>query len=473
MYQWLPVNIVGQTYQSRSLPLSAQSTIGLYPEFNPTGRTQKALHSWLGSIRRVTSAYGANRGSHVFKSVLYKVSGTSLVKVDENLAETLIGTIAGANRCIFADDGNNLIIVTGSKAYQYDLTTLTEITDPDLESPDSVAVLNNQLIYDGNNGRWVVASAGDPDDIPDINYAVAESNGDDLVRVYVFNQIVYLMGTGTIEPWFNSGSGNPPFSRIDGGIIEHIGLFALHSAVNTKEYLYFLGSDKNVYRISGYQAESITPPATSHQFFRLQAAEDAIANTVNIDAQDFYILTFPTANKTYVFSEQLNVWFNLTTGSDEDRYLMDSYQFVYGRRLVMDYRNGNVLELDYETFTDDTELQVRQRDTVPINGIELKLPAQKLIMSSFRLILHTGVGLESGQGSSPLFFVGTSIDGGRTFDFSGNPYINPGESGNNIITVQLDKVLEFEDLIIRIRVTDPIFVSIHGAAILVDKAGEW
>lgn len=478
MYKWLPVNIVGQDYRSRSRPLSAQSTKNLTVESNPAARTQLAMHSWPGSIRRLTSTYGADRGSHVFQGRLYKVSGTTLLSVSSLFSETSIGTIAGSQRCIFADDGVNMVIVTGSTAYQYNGVTLSTIADADLESPDSVAVLNNQLIYDGNNGRWVVATAGDPDDIPDINYAVAESNGDDLVRVYVFNQTVYLMGVRTIETWFNSGSGSPPFTRIDGGIIETLGLYALHSVANTNNYLYFLASDKNVYRITGYQAEMITPPATSYQIFNL-VADDAIGMTLNIDAQNYYILSFPSANKTFTFSEQMFSvdpalsWVELTSGADEDRYRMNSYQFVYGKRLFTDHRNGNVLELDYNTYTDDSEPQIRQRDTAPINGINLGLPAQKLIMSSFRLILHTGVGLETGQGSSPAFYIGTSTDGGRNFDFTGNPYIDPGRSGNYIITVQLDKVLEFEDLIIRIRVSDPIFVSIHGAAILVDKAGDW
>ena len=147
--------------------------------------------------------------------------------------------------------------------------------------------------------------------------------------------------------------------------------------------------------------------------------------------------------------------------------------FVYGKRLITDYRNGNVLELDYDTYTDDGQPQIRQRDTQPINGVSLGMPGQKLVMDSFRLIVQTGVGIASGQGSDPKFFIGTSVDGGRNFDYSGNPYVSIGTGGNYTITVQLDKVLEFEDLVIRVRCSDPVFISIHGAAIHVDKGGEW
>lgn len=468
-FQTLPINIVGQSYASRSLPLSAQSTINLYPEANPTGRTETALQNWYGSIRRVTGTYGVDRGSHNFNGTLYKVSGTSLIKVDSSLNETLIGTISGSNRCVFANDGTNMVITTGGTTYQYDGTTLSTITDPDLETPDSVTNINNQMVYDGNGGRWVVATPGDPDDVPDINYAAAESNGDDLVRTYEFNQTLYLMGCQSIESWFNSGSGSPPFTRIEGGIIKK-GLLALHSVANSFNFIYMMGADKQVYQITGYQLIPITPPAIAHQFAK-DDWSDAVGMTITMEGQNIYIISSSNANKTYAYSEELKIWFQPSFGVDGERHIINSYQYVYGKHLITDYRNGNVLELDPDTFTDDSEVQIRQRDSAPINGIQLGQPGKRLIMSSLELIMETGVGLATGQGSDPSIEIGVSIDGGRTFNYQGNPYISPGNSGDYITRVRLDKMISFYDLIVRIRVSDPIFISIHSASIDVDLAG--
>lgn len=471
-YQKLPVKFIGGSYKSRSRPLSVQSTVNLYPEYNPTGRSDGALQNWPGSERIVTSvAVGADRGSHDFNGVLYKVTGTKLYRVNSVLAETEIGTIAGSARCIFADNGSNMVIVNQGTAYSYNGVTLSQITDADLESPDSVAVLNNQFIYDGDGGRWVVSSPGIPGDIPDVNYASAESNGDDLVRVYVFNQVLYLFGTKTVEPWVNVETTDPPpFVRVDGGIIEDLGLYALHSVANTNQYMYFMASNRNVYRVINYQAENITTPALSYQFSQMTLT-DAIGMTLNIDSQDLYVINFPTDDITYVFSEQLNLWFQIAYGADIGRHLMNSYHLIYNKHVITDYRNGNVLELKQNVYEDDSGVQIRQRDSVPINGVSLNKPGQRLIMSSFELIMETGVGLATGQGSDPEIKIGTSIDGGRTFDYNGNPYVSIGASGDYILVVRLDKVISFYDLVIRVVVSDPVFISIHAANIEIDIAG--
>lgn len=466
-FQVLPVNIVGESYKSRSLPLSAQATVNLLPEVNKSGRTKTALQNFLGSKAWTTGA-GADRGSINFNGTLYVISGNTLYSVSSSGAKTSIGTIAGTDRCMLASDSSNLIIVTGSTAYQYDGATLSAITDADLENPNTVTVINNQAIYDGNNGRWVVATAGDPDDIPAINYAVAESNGDDLLRVHHFNQTLYLFGSVNVETWYNSGTGSPPFTRIEGGIIEK-GLHAVHSVANTTDYIYFLDSDKKVSRAAGYQLEeTITPPAIAHQMFKM-TADDAVGMTMNVEGQNLYVITFPTGNKTFAYSETFDTWFELSYGVNGGRHLMNSYQFVYGKRLITDYRNGNIYELDAETFTDNGEVQLRQRVSAPINGISLGLPGSKFTMEWFELFIETGIGLATGQGSEPEIMFYTSVDGGRTFDAGGVGYISAGESGDYVIRVRYDCMIEFQELLIKIQVSDPVFLSIHGAAISVQQ----
>jgi len=461
----LPVDVVGEYYVSRSLPLSAQSTINLYPEGNPSGRASTALQNWLGAKGWLTAS-GADRGFAKYKNVLYQVSGEDLYLVDDLRVRTSVGTVPGTARCEFANDGTFLIIVTEGKAYQFDGTTLSEITDPDLETPDSVAVLNNQVIYDGDEGRWVVASPADPDNIPAINYAIAESQGDDLIRVHTFNQTLYLMGSDSIETWFNSGTGSPPFTRIEGGILESKGLLALHSVAKTTNYTYFMDSDQIVSRVSGYQAEEITSPALAHEFSKL-VCSDAIGMSMVVEGQQFYVISFPTSNKTFAFSETFSTWVQLSYGTTGGRHLMNAYMFIYGKHLISDYRNGNIYELDADTFTDNGEVQVRERVTPPINGISLGMPGAVFTMEYFEVFIETGVGTVSGQGVAPAIMFSTSTDGGRTFDSSGVGYIGMGEGGDYLIRVRYDCLIEFQELLIKIRVTDPAFISIHGAFISV------
>jgi hypothetical protein len=279
------------------------------------------------------------------------------------------------------------------------------------------------------------------------------------------------MGTHTIETQFNSDSGSPPFTRIDGGVLENKGLYALHSAAHSTNFLYFLDSNLMVTRVTGYQAQEITPPALAHRFKEI-ATGDEIGFVVTIEGQVIYVLNF--TDETWAFSETTGQWFQLSYGVNGGRHLMNSYQFCYGKHLVTDYRNGNIYELDPDTFTDNGEVQIRERVTPPINGISLGLPQSRFLMSRFSLDIHTGVGIASGQGSSPQFLMYYSVDGGRTWTNQGTAgYVNPGESGNYITRVNFDAMVSFIDLLIKIKVSDPVFVSIHGASITVEQCEGW
>ena len=111
------LNIVGQSYEHRSPAISKQRTINLIPQAELTGAAQSSLVSWYGSVPW-SSGSGVGRGLYVFNGVLYKVSDQTLYSIDSSGVQTSIGTIAGSNRCVFADDGPNLKITPASSGYQ-------------------------------------------------------------------------------------------------------------------------------------------------------------------------------------------------------------------------------------------------------------------------------------------------------------------------------------------------------------------
>ena len=90
-----------------------------------------------------------------------------------------LGTIPGKDRCVMANDSNQLIITTGSTPYRYTVAGGVEaITDPDLVNPRSVAYLNSQFIFDNNNGTWgefVTSSIEEGLAIDALDFANAES----------------------------------------------------------------------------------------------------------------------------------------------------------------------------------------------------------------------------------------------------------------------------------------------------------
>jgi len=192
----LPINLTGPSSQSRAPYLNNQKTLNLYPEIN--GK-QFILNSFPG-LKSFATGDGPCRGMFSHLDILYHVSGNYLYTVTSAGVKTNRGTITGVERCIFAGIGTNVVIVTNGTVYQWDGATLTAITDSDLETPNSVAHLNNQIIYDGNNGRWASSDVGDATNINGLNYATAESHADDLIRVYSYQQLLYMFGDVSTEP---------------------------------------------------------------------------------------------------------------------------------------------------------------------------------------------------------------------------------------------------------------------------------
>ncbi len=441
--------------------------MNLIPQAETTGAAESSMVSWPGS-KPFYTASGVNRGMTVFVNELYKVTDNTLFKISSTGVATDLGTINGSNRCIFANDGTNLIITTGGTGYQLTGTTLTEITDSDFENGNSVTYLQQQMVYDGNGGRFQVSDVGDPNSLQPNNFATAESSPDDTIRVFAFRERVYVFGEKSVETWYNSGVGNPPFSRVNGGTM-NVGLAAIHSVGATDDFCYFLGDDRRVYRFSSHQPQNITSIAVSHQIDLLGDVSDAAGGIVRIEGQSFYVLTFPSADVTLVFNEQSNAWFNLSTGADELRYIGDGYAEVYGKRLIADKASGGILELDLNTFTDNGQVRIQERIFGPINGTALGVDGERLLMSWVDIIMQMGVGLVTGQGENPQLMVSASFDGGKTFSQEQDVLI--GRQGEGRIKARFDHTESFYDCYIKVRLSDPVFLSIFGAAIGLKQSG--
>jgi Neuraminidase (sialidase) len=142
---------------------------------------------------------------------------------------------------------------------------------------------------------------------------------------------------------------------------------------------------------------------------------------------------------------------------------MSSYAHIYSKRLVADRRNGNIYELDFDTFDDNGDTIIRQRDTVKISGKELGFPGKEIFMDRLELVIETGTGIITGQGSDPRIMMSYSDDGGRTwspeqwgyigkmgdFTYSQNPYWTDLGS--------------FHERQFRFKVSDPVKVTLISA----------
>lgn len=315
------------------------------------------------------------------------------------------------------------------------------------------------MIYDGDGGRFVSSSVGDASTIDGLDYATAETNADNLIRPYAYDERVYMMGDKTIETWWNSGTGRPPFDRLQGGGIP-IGLGALHSVSSNDRFTYLLGDDNSVYRIQGTTEQNVTPDNLVIEFSKYDTVSDAIGYTLKWDGQEFYLLTFPTGRKTWMYPEG-GEWFQLSSGVNDGRYIGNSYAFAHRKHLISDYRNGNIYELKRDVYSENGDPIQRVRDSASLHSGLAGQPGKGFELNRFELLLETGVGATSGQGVEPVVMLSVSEDGGRTFGTE--MWGEIGRLGEFQWKVEWGPLGTMESAVFRVKTSDPVFYSIHSA----------
>lgn len=470
-YQSIPINIAGPSYQDRSRALSSQQTNGFYHEVVESGKDKFVIKSFPGQKLLGSAAAAEDRGQHQMAEVGYRVLGTTLYEVSSTGVHTDRGIINGSSRCIFADDGVNLFIVADFIVNHYDsaTNTVTRVTDANINGALSVDFINNRFLYTFPQ-LTVLSNTGDGSTASGLNAINEESNGDDLVRDYVFDQVIYRFGKRSCPNWWNSGVGTPPIERIEGQII-NIGLGATHSVVNTKDYVYWLGSDNQIYRARGGQEKVMSTAAISGAIQSYSVTSDAFGGVFTIDDKTMCIFTFPTANKTWVLNEELGKdgWFELSEGVDFGRYNAGSILEVYNKVLVGDRSDGQLYELDFDTYDQAGETWTRRRVISSINGDALKQKGKRVQMSRLELIMEVGVGLISGQGEDPLIMIEASYDGGKSW--STGKWMRIGRQGETNIRAEWFNLKSFYDMIIRITTSDPVAYNIYSGVIDLKLAG--
>lgn len=443
---------VGQSYKHHDLLLSAQTTKNWLPEINQETTTTVSLQPFHGASV-FSAGSGNDRGFYNWNGVPYKVTDGNLYKLNKNGTQTLIGIIAGSGRCSFSANEFNLVIVSGGVAYSYDGATLTLNTSPNLESPNYATQLNNQWIYQGVGNRWASSDAGLPLTINGLSYAAAESDGDPLVRPYAFDQLVYFFGTETIEPWYNSGVGDPPFDRIEQGIIQ-TGLGAADSVAHNDKVIYFLGDDKLVYRLAGSEAQSVSSTAIAQAFNDYDDVSKAIGYTLTLNSQQLYIINIPNT-ATWIFNESAGAWSELTTSSNDLAYPATGHVYAYNKHLIAD--GGNILELDKDLNTYNGDYQIKERVTGLISGALFgeQFIGKKLFMSRLEIIAK----VKSAVSVNPVVMVDWSDDAGETW--SNRRYITLDKNGEYNYRAKLTGLGSFYNRVFRFRISDDCSMSLH------------
>lgn len=445
--QTIEVPLVGPTYSNRALSVGNQLTKNFYIEVN---QDELALMPFPGLKPFSVAGVNKHRGCGVYNGAFYVVSGEELHKVGSDGSSTLIGNIPGSNRVVMTEDQSRLVIAVGdSKPYQYDGSTISQATDVDTPSANTVAYINDRVVYDTVNGL-AFADLDSPLVVNSANVLFSNTRIDEVVAAITHRQQIYSFGKRTIEPVYFTGSGTPPYSRVNNAVQE-VGTESPYSIASDKDFIYFFGHDRQAYRMSGVSSQTITNPAIGRVWSDYSKVDDATGHCFSFDGQRFYLLSFPSEGESWLFNESAGAWSSLGYDVTGGAHLIAGIAWVYDKWLACDRRNGNVYELDPDTFTDNGDTVHRVRTTKAIEGRDYHLPGKQLTMDRLELVIEPGMSLVSKESQVIMQY---SDDNGRTW--STEEFSHIGERGEYGYRVEWFCLGSFYKRILRFTMSDAI-----------------
>lgn len=457
-----PIPFVGPAYEARSANFSSQRCINLMLE-GGEGKAPAQLVGTPGLASWTTLTEGGIRGMFdIDGTTSIMVSGGYVWRVTTAAAATFIGSIPNDFRPVqITSNGTDIVICSAGQLFSINIATwaLAFI----MNGVSSVDYIDDHFIateQGTNNFIWtdVLTTTFDP-----LNIQATNGSPDVLVGVKVARRTIYLFGHTSIEQWYDSGGGDIPFSRIDGGFFE-IGCVAKDSIAELDSVFWLGGSDGgagSVWTISGGAPKRISTPAIEYAISQWPDVSDAEAFTYTQEGHSFYVLSSQSGNETWAYDITTQKWHQrawLHASGDLHRIRPRCHLYFAGKNLVGDWENTNVYEYDLDTYSDNGNPlpAIRACQTLQ-SGLEIQPTV------TFRLDMDTGVGLTTGQGSNPQAMLRWSKDGGKTW--SNSIWRSFGRIGEYFRRCIWHRVGGGERMVFELTVTDPVRRNITGAYI--------
>lgn len=406
-----------QSYESRSLPLSAQRMVNAFIEIQPQGtKSQVPIFAAPGLAQFTVLPTSPIRGLWNFRGDLYVVAGDSVYRVNSAGGYKLLGTgISGSGVVSMSDNGTQLIIVNGVAGYIVDDTdTFQQITSGNFYSASTVIFFDNYFVLDrkGTN-QFFLSALNDGLTYNALDFASAEAQPGFLTAVAQNLQLLFLFAQNHIELWYDSGANDFPFARYAGGVIER-GCIAPHTVVLQDDALFFLGADKVFYRLQGNVPLRISTHAIEHAIQQYGDVSDAFCFTYTIEGHKMVVLTFPSVPHTWVYDISTKMWHERVSwdanDNSLDRWRGNCACEIYSKVLIGDAFSGVIGYLDWDLNTEyNNTIQVLMHSS-PVHSDRLRL-----FVNRFELDMQAGVGNATGDGSSPLVLLRWSKDGAETW----------------------------------------------------------
>lgn len=469
-------------YKARSVIASAQRCVNLYPEINQreafmympqqTAPTILTHYPTPGLKLLATAPSGPIRGLYrANDNNLYCCAGSTIYRVDSNFGLTALGSIAFANTpVVMADNGTDIMIVDASaNGYTVHMSSgaFAKITDAAFYGGTRVDYLDTFFVLNRTGFPTWYCSRSNATTFDPLYFASKTGYADNTMSIVVCSRQIWLIGQLTTEVWYDAGNPDFPFSPVPGAFIQH-GTIATYSVASSDVNVFWLTEDLQgramVLQGSGYQAERISTHAIEGEWSSYSTIADAIGFCYQQAGHTFYVLTFPTADKTWVYDVSTQLWHERAWIDDngvEHRHRAMCHAYCYEKNIVGDWENGNIYELDLNTYTDNGQ-PIRRIRTFPHLLNELK----RVSYHKFTADMQLGT-LDDTTSNEPTMQL-------RWSDTRGASWNNPisqvmGVQGEYSRIAQFRRLGMARDRVFEISWSVPTLTALNGASIDIEQ----
>lgn len=475
------IQLFGVGTQSESRAITAQRRLNCQVEVRrEQDRTAFALTSRPGLKLYLTTLSGSpSRGMHAVNTLsaplFFTVHNNTLYSVNNAMVINNIGTITGGTGTVsMADDGTWLVIVDGTNGWTYNMITpagLNQITDGNFTTtPRTVTWQDNYFCVtsSGSTKQFQfsqISPSIDPTTWPAAQIGFGSSGGGALQNGFAYHNILNLFGDTYAEFWQDTGSPDLPYALIPGSA-QGYGLaapFSLQSFDNSLAGLFKSGEGGvNVSRLSGFSLRKVSDHDMDEILSGYSAVSDGIGLSFNYSGHPMYVINLPSAGKTWMYDGYANVWSELQSGTG--RYWGTYTCNFLGTQLVSDYNNGNIYQLDANTFSDNGT-------AIPMEVVSKHIwnDDKYVGIKHIQIDIESGVGTTTGQGSNPVCDLQVSKDGGASFYSVG--FSSMGALGNYTTRLTWNNLGAARDWVLKLRITDPVKRVITGASAEIAGSG--
>ena len=477
---------IGGTYRTGSPRIGVEQCLNMIPVVHggPAVRPTSPL-SYIrtpGSRLFSEAGNGPIRGMFSQDGRMAVVSGAEAYSIAASGAATKLGDVATSQLPAYIDAngsaGTQFMFTTGGSGYiwNWNTSSFTQITDVDFPANvQSCAFSDGYFLALGLNTRQVNYSAlFDGTSWGSTDLIQKTQSADNIRNMSVVNKLIYLLGSQKTEIWQNTGDALVTFAPLPGVLIEQ-GIDAFAGICKAGNTLVWMGLNE-AGKGRAYMDVNFTPVPISHSgveevWATYDRTDDAILFPYLYKGHLFVVVTFPTANATWVADMNTNppIWhewgyLNPATGMI-DAHLARCHTFAFNKHLVGSRVDGKIYELTGDCYTDDADVNGANGDPIrrTRRAPHIFVPQRSMEIHRFAMQVDPGVAATSGQGSDPVLMFKYSVDGGKTY--SNELFLETGALGEYDTQVEVNRLGSGVDWVLEVSTSEPVDHNWSGASL--------